>query len=277
MPKGTQLNKDGQGGLEDPTSAGAPPADAPTQVDDGFPEGFDPDNIEAITQAGLKMSKATKAKVAGALNKAAKRLAALAQAVTNAEEGEGNDVPASLTREIATVARVLNSMVPKASDGEQKKDDDDFTPDTAGTPDASKADPIDPDAIAAEAATITEAHKAGRKISANRLAQLRQAQDLLAELLADVDPKPDAPEPANTNKAATDTAIAALQTQITELTKSSHGLAQVVRAQAQQLQKMRGTHPAPNSGSPADSMDVDSASGWPLNFNDPEPTDEDRF
>lgn len=254
MPKGAPITKDGDGNLatnddKDGDAVQADPAKT-TETDEGQDEfGEFGEDVDDSVKSGLSLAPTVKAKLSAALAKIAKRMVALAEAVSGAEEGDGDDMPPALAREIGKIARQLGSLVP--GDG-AKKDED-------GTGDGE---------VENVAAAVDALHKAGRKISSANLEKLQSAFALIQELMSNLDTPPKGVE---TEKAESPDEVVAL-------TKAVERLTEIVKRQGATIHKLRGGRPSPASDTDGESVvDAREGGGWPSDFNEDTPDVEDVF
>lgn len=263
MPKGAALKKNDKGELEKPTPAAPKPTAKDDDTDDGAgggdgdgdgdatgdDDGIDfGEDIDEAVKEGLTLSPAVKGKVASTLAKVAKRLGALAQAVANAEEGEGDDMPPKLAREIGTIARQLGTLVPSGGDDDKKKSE------------AEKSAKLE--AAYAAVDEVRELQKAGRKISGANMKKLQDALAIIQELTEALDTPPKGVESTKKSEDAEPSA------EVVALTKAVDQLTKVVKRQGATIQKLRGGRPTPNSGADGESpAQPQSSAKWPRDFN----------
>lgn len=285
-------------------------------------EAFDVDDITAITQSSLCLTQKSKARLASLLNKSAKRLAALAAAVMNATDGTSDDVPPSISREVAVVARALSSMIPTSGRGtniemqEQKKQD------------ATDLDALQDD-IEQTAERLAQTQKAGRKISRSRSEKLRAAQKILNDLIGELEPAPaekteetakevepsseasvdektkgkykdkdkfgnvadkeamqksddddwsnlETPKSSSSPENVLAAALSAFEEKINTINANQFEISQIIKAQHERLEKIRNTHPVPNSDGEGQIVQTRKQAVWPVDFNRTE-DEEDRF
>lgn len=262
MAKGSELQKDGQGGLEGVSAevdtedtAPAGDAEAPTEVSEEETPG---DEFEEVELGEFTIDEEVAKAMGAALGRAAKRLAALAAAIDNAEKVKGSSPSPALMRQVSAIARTLSSFGDKADAG--GKDDKD----------AKKEEDLDLLAVAADIEADVE--KAGRKMSRSRLKQFRQIRDMIGKILDEVDDE----EKADTTKA--DDRFTVLEEKVAALLKATSDQQVIIKSQSEALKKSKSSRPDPNSGTVEDEESLSRVKkSWPLNFNAEETPDEDIF
>lgn len=205
------------------------------------------DTIDATVKEGLALTKDAKEKLSGHLVTGAKRLTALAAAIEHAPDGDGTELTPAFAREVDVVARHLSSMVPTVGD------------------DADKAAPVG---------------KAGRKISQARAAKLRELQQSVNSLCAELGIGDDADDGDDADKDGDKVAKNAAPVVDEKLTKAIVDLATLVKAQGEQIKRLT-TAPG-SSGSnalepgerPTGESVKKAAVRWPSNLNAPGNDDE---
>lgn len=268
MAKGAEMKKDGQGSLEEGdklsddgnTAAGDASGSADNDAGDDAGDG---DEFEEVELSDLTIDEDVAKAMGSALARAAKRLAALAAAVQNAEKEKGAKASPALMRQVSAIARTLSGF--GGSDDKDKSGDKDK---------AKKDEPLDLDAVAAD--IEDEVEKAGRKMSRRRLAQLRAARDTIDKILGEVDD--DAKDEAKKSADLVAT-VADLAKKVELLTKASTDQQTIIKSQSEALRKAKSTRTTRKSGEvdDDDSSEPVKKQSWPTNFNSEETPEEEIF
>jgi hypothetical protein len=198
------------------------------------------------TPPTLRISPELKSKVLGILRSAQERIGVISEVLAGSSETPGAPAPKELMDALAQLSTLL-STTPATKEGETPEADKTKTPET-------------PEATA----------KAGRKISAARLNQLKGAHELLSSLLAEVtaaDAKGDAEQPADegaekpgtveTEKAATPPApspeLVEMKEQVSGVVDAINKMAKIFELQSQRIEhlsKARGESRQPDVDAP---------------------------